>query len=209
MSGALGNLQLLRSTMYATQLFQTGKGWRYDRSISGGGVLATQNTHVVDLLLWMFGEIDEVSAHTRSLYSKSVEDYVHAHLGFASGLTGYLDASWSVRHYRSPTINIHVQGENGTLEVTDDSVSLYLDAAEGGFGPGWSSWSMPDLYRGVSFDIGGPHYTQQAEDFLTAVRTGAGVSSDVRSAYRTQCVVDAIYLSAAEHGRPISLANRT
>jgi predicted dehydrogenase len=202
-TGALGRLQMLRSSMYIGQLFRTGKGWRYDKASSGGGVLITQNAHVVDKLLWMFGDIQEVSGHIASLYSTTVEDHCHAVFRFRSGLLGYMDASWSARHYRTPTISIHVQGENGTLDVDDDSVRLFLEEARPQLPAGWSTWRKPDLYRGVTIDVGGPQYTTQLEEFLAAIRSGTPISSDVASAVRTQAVIEAVYESARAHGAPV------
>jgi predicted dehydrogenase len=206
-SGALGDLQMTRSSMYTGQLFRTGEGWRYDRNASGGGVLITQNSHVIDQLLWMFGEIEEVNGQIASLYSASVEDYCHAVLRFRSGLCGYMDASWSARHYRTPTISIHVQGANGTLDVDDDCVRLHLLAARAGWPAEWTTWRKPDLYQGVEIDIGGPQYTLQLREFIDAIRTGAPVASDVASAARTQAVIDAIYESANMHGKPVRPAD--
>ena len=207
-SGALGKLQMFRSSMYIGQLFKPGKGWRYDKNASGGGVLITQNTHVIDKLLWMFGEVEDVNGRTSALYSTGVEDYCHAVLRFRSGLLGYLDASWSARHYRTPTISIHVQGIDGTLDVDDDQVRLFLDKSCPPFSAGWSSWRKPDLYRGVSVDIGGPQYTIQMEKFIAAIRSGAAIECDVASAFSVQTVVDAIYRSADANGitvKPVPL----
>jgi predicted dehydrogenase len=203
--GALGRPQMLRASMYVAQLFSGGKGWRYDKAVSGGGVLITQAAHLVDQLLWLFGDVSQVSAHTASLYSTAVEDHVHAYLHFRCGLRGYVDASWSARHYRTPSMAIHAQGEGGTLDVDDDHVRLFLDDAVDPFPAGWSEWRQPDLYRGVSFDIGGPQYTLQAEAFLAAVGGGISPESDVRSAHRVQRVIDAIYASAERDGAPVAL----
>ena len=35
--------------MYVSQLFKKGKGWRYDKEKSGGGVIITQASHAIDL----------------------------------------------------------------------------------------------------------------------------------------------------------------
>jgi len=201
-SGALGGLQMLRTSMYVAQLFTKGKGWRYEQKESGGGVLITQNGHVIDKLLWMFGDLEYVTGQTNTLYSSTVEDYAHAYFAFKSGLTGFMDASWSARHFRTPTISIHVQGEHGTLDVNDDDVRLHLEKAHGDLPADWSIWRGPDLYQGVPFDIGGPQYTRQAIDFLEAVRTGTTVETDVKSGFKTQSVVDAIYRSAQQNGAP-------
>jgi predicted dehydrogenase len=204
-SGVLGKKQFFRSSMYIGQLFKKGKGWRFDKEASGGGVLMTQNSHLLDKLLWFFGEIDCVSSHIKSLYSETVEDLVHAYISFKNGLTGYMDASWSARHYRMVTIQIHVQGENGTLDVNDDQIQLYLDKSNDDFSKGWSTWKKPDLYRPVIFDIGQPQYTRQAEEFLSAVQGKGKVDSDINSAYLTQCAVEAIYQSADNNGAPVTI----
>jgi predicted dehydrogenase len=202
--GVLGRLQMLRSTMYVAQLFREGKGWRYDPAVSGGGVLMTQNSHLVDMLLWMFGQVELVSAHTSRLYSQAVEDHAHVFFHFANGLRGFLDASWSARHYRTPTMAIHVQGEGGTLDVTDDRVGLFLSTASHGMDAGWHEWRKPDLYRGVPFDIGGSQYTLQAVQFLDAIRGIGSVESDVASALEVQKVISAAYESAARQGAPVA-----
>ncbi len=204
-SHVLGRLIHLRSTMYVSQLFKAGKGWRYERRTSGGGVLITQNSHLIDLLQWLFGPISGVSGHVKSWYSKDVEDFAHAQFEFASGLTGYMDTSWSIRHYRSVDLWIDVQAENGTLTITDDAVKVFLDDASGDFPRGWSVWRKPDLFRGVEVDIGGPEYTRQDTEFLAAVANGEKVECDILNALRVQLVIDAIYESAASKGKQVCL----
>jgi predicted dehydrogenase len=204
-SGALGNGQMLRSNMYIWQLFKAGKGWRYSKRESGGGVLITQNSHLLDLLLWYFGDIDSVSARTRNLYSADVEDYAHVVMTFRSGLLGYLDASWSARHHRTPTISISYQAENGTLDVDDDEVRLYLEEPAGEYASGWTIWKKPDLPTTAIIDIGGSHYTDQMQEFLAAARGQGQVSSDVASAIKVQYVLDAAYKSALNRGTPMTI----
>jgi len=196
----LGSVRMIRSSMYIEQLLKPGEGWRYDPNVSGGGVLITQNSHVIDKLRWLFGEIADVSGHTNRVVSSQVEDHAHAYFRFMSGAEGFLDASWSARHYRTPTISIHAQGDNGTLDVTDDEVRLFLDTPQAGHKSGWTTWRTPDLYESVPLDIGGTHYTRQMLDFLRAVRDRTAVESDVVSALRTQQVIDAIYSSASQGG---------
>jgi predicted dehydrogenase len=205
-SGVLGKITMIRSSMYIEQLLKPGEGWRYDPDLSGGGVLITQNSHLVDKLLWMFGDIAGVSGYTNKLVSRNVEDHVHAYLEFDSGAVGFIDASWSVRHFRTPTISIHAQGENGTLDVSDDDVRLFLDGPRADIPSGWSNWRKPDLYRSAPLDIGGTQYTFQMMDFLQAVSERADVESNVASGIRTQRVLDAIYESARQRGASVSVS---
>lgn len=192
-NGLLGKLVYLNASMYVSQVFLKGRGWRYKKESSGGGVLTTLASHLVDLLLWLFGDISLVNGNTKSFYSKDVEDFVHSYLMFKSGLEGYLDASWSVRNYRLPEVRIEVHGEKGMLVVNDDYVKTYLDKESS-----WTTYFKQDLYRGVDFDLGGPEYTLEDEYLLECIRNRRKAESDVFDGFKVQKVVEAIYRSASE-----------
>jgi predicted dehydrogenase len=123
-----------------------------------------------------------VSGHTQRLYSEEVEDAAHGVFNFASGLKASIDTSWSERHHRTLTMNISLQAENGTLEFNEDEVKVYLDSPAQGLPEGWSTWKKPDLFQGVSIDVGGPHYTRQAEAFVESIRNNKPVHNDARAA---------------------------
>ncbi len=201
-SGVLGKLITFHSTIYVAQLFKTGKGWRYSKKQAGGGVLAGQGTHLVDLLNWFFGPVDKVTGHTKNWYSKEVEDFAHVHFEFKSGVSGWMDSSWSIRHHRLLQVNIEIHAEKGNLFVCDDYVKMYLDDPADGFSAGWTNWYNPDLFKGVEIDVGGPHYSRQGIAFIDAVKSGNPVASDLRNAFEVQKIVDAIYKSAENHGQP-------
>lgn len=204
-SGALGRLINFNATIYVSQLFKTGKGWRYNKKESGGGVVIGQATHLIDLLKWYFGPIHWVCAHTKNWYSQEVEDFAHVHFEFKSGLTGWFDSSWSVRHHRLLELNILLHGENGNLVVSDDVVKLYLDTSSNGFRAGWTNFYKPDLFQGVEIDLGGPQYTRQDIGLIDAIKNGKKVESDVKNAFEVQTIVDAIYASATNHGQPVQV----
>ncbi|MCK5146672.1 Gfo/Idh/MocA family oxidoreductase [bacterium] len=204
-SGVLGSLITFRSTIYVSQLFKKGEGWRYSRESSGGGVVIGQGTHLIDLLKWFFGPAIRVNGHTRSFYSSEVEDFAHVNLAYKSGLTGWMDSSWSVRHHRLMQVEIHVNAENGTLTVTDDFVKLFLDRKNKNYEAGWTQYYKPDLFEGVEIDLGGPFYTRQLVEFIDAVKKNREVEGDIRNAYEVQRIVDAIYKSAQQHGAPVDL----
>jgi predicted dehydrogenase len=147
-----------------------------------------------------------VSAHSRNLYSREVDDEIHAYTGFRNGLEGFIDCSWSYRGYRTITINISVQGENGNLVCSDDEVSLYLEEPRDEFAAGWTNFQRPDLFQGVEFDLAGSSYTRQASEFLQVINKTEKlkeqtIGSDIQSAYRVQCIMDAIYESSKVRGK--------
>ncbi len=201
-TGILGRVIHFRGTVYVSQLFRRGKGWRYDPQRSGGGVVSAQATHLIDLLYWYFGRAALVSGHTRAWYSEQVEDFAHAWIEFENGARGWIDSSWSMRHHRLMEVEINLSCEYGSLTVSDDSLKLFLDQKKGRFNAGWTSWRRPDLFEGVEIDLGGPQYTRQDKDFIRAIREGGSVESDLASSLEVQRIVDAFYRSADSQGKP-------
>jgi predicted dehydrogenase len=204
-AGVLGDIVAYNATMYVSQLFKRGKGWRYKKENSGGGVVITQNSHLIDLLIWYFGEVKAVNGFTRSYYSSETEDFAHAYLEFKDGVTGWFDASWSVRHHRMVEISLNIEAENGTLMVNDDEVRLFLEKPAKGYQEGWTTYTKPELFSGVEIDVGGPQYTRQDRHFVDAVIQGNPTDCDVKTAYRAQEVTDAIYESAKNGGNRVVL----
>jgi len=201
-SGALGTLHRLSASIYISQLFKPGQGWRYDKKVAGGGVLLAQGSHLLDLLTWYFGPVKNVNAQTQCVYNPQIEDFAHLALEFQSGLRGFFDCSWSVRFRRTVEINIDVLGQNGSLLVSDDTVRLFLEAPFQQWPAGWSTWTAVDLYRGVSVDIGGPQYTREDEAFVQSVRDRKATQPDLAQALHVQRIVDAAYVSSEKNGAP-------
>ncbi|MEM0030026.1 MAG: Gfo/Idh/MocA family oxidoreductase [Candidatus Nitrosocaldus sp.] len=202
-SNILGELIYVKGTMYLTQVFASGKGWRFKRSESGGGVMLELASHLVDMLQWYFGTVKSVASITRGYYSSEVEDFAHAMLRFENGLTGYLDASWSVRNYRLPEMSIEVHGSNGTMLVNDDYIRITLDDASKAssvdglsIGEGLTTIYKQDLFKGVPIDIGGVEYTREDMHVVECVKERRQSMINVFEAAKVQAVIDAIYNSA-------------
>ena len=199
----LGEIFAFNATTYVSQLFKSGKGWRYSPQESGGGVLIIQGIHAIDMLCWFFGMPRAVNARTKAAYSKKVEDFGHMVLSWENGLMGWLDSSWSVDNYRLLTTTFKINGENGTLFVDDDTVKLYLRKECNGFLKGWTVETKPELFSGVAIDIGGPHFTKQDEDFIDSIISDRRLESDIKNAYRIQKLIDCIYKSADSDGETV------
>ena len=86
-----------------------------------GGVLADIGTHVLDLLLWWFGDVAGFEYWDDA--AGGVEADAVMHLEMASGVTGRVELS-RTRDLRNSCV---IRGERGTLEVgtkTDSTVTL-------------------------------------------------------------------------------------
>lgn len=197
-SNVLGDILHFKGSMYLTQVFTKGKGWRFKRAESGGGVLLELASHLIDLLLWYLGNVDSVVSTVKNYYSTEVEDFVHAILRLENGLTGYIDTSWSVRNYRLPEINIEIHGSNGTLFVNEDYIRLTLDNRSDklDMNAGITTLYKQDLFKGVPIDIGGIEYTKEDMHVIQHVKDNKQSMLNVFEGSKVQAVIDAIYNSA-------------
>ena len=202
-SGALGDILNVKGTVYVSQLFKQGKGWRYDSKVSGGGALLSQGSHLLDLLYWYFGPVKRVNADILSVYSQGIEDFAHVMLNFDSGLKGWIDSSWSVRFKRKMELRLEILGKNGSLIISDDTLDLFLDSAVGPYNAGKTFLSANDLFTGVNFDVGGAKFTYQDQEFVNAIKENRETSPSILEGYHIQKVVDGCYNSAKSNGAPV------
>ena len=130
-SGVIGEpLHLVYSTQLSHGRYMP-HGWLFDKEL-GGGWIGAFASHIVDMLHWLFGEIEVVYAQTRidarqhkgkdpsdkTLYQATAEDAVVAHFQMASGVTVNLDTSFAVAINRPPEIILY--GSEGAIELLPD-----------------------------------------------------------------------------------------
>lgn len=90
--------------------------WLSDSQKSGGGVLLNAGIHLVNLLITLFGKVEQVTAffENRVLPASTGEDTARCEMLFNGGIPCRLDASW-VMTAPSPFEQIIVAGEKGSL----------------------------------------------------------------------------------------------
>lgn len=194
-NGAIGEIQFFRAYSYLSDIFHQGGGWRFKKGL--GGALLEHGPHLLDLLLWYFGDVRNISAKERSFYSKDVEDYVHAMFEFESGTLGALDISWSVRNYRLPETSLEIQGTNGILKVSDDIIRMELDSdVKGVVEAGKHTFQKPAFDTSVEFLLGEPEFTLEDKSFLYAVERKESIEPDFRTASKVNQLIDRIHEEA-------------
>lgn len=194
--GVIGRVHRFRSTMYTSEVFGKKKGWYYDKSRSGGGAVINIASHLLYLVYWYFGRPASVFARARSIYSDGVEDDATALMEFSDGVSGSLDVSWSVPGYRLPYMDLHVEGENGTLELTNDYAKLYLYKAQKKFPKEWTTIHKIDMPVSSPFELGAEGLYEEDLDFIGRCldRTPAAVTW--QDGLEVQRIIEAIYRSA-------------
>jgi predicted dehydrogenase len=187
----IGEITKIKSSVYQSQFLKKPSGWRFDRKISGGGVLIDLGSHLIDLLLWYFGKISKIEGSESFNYNQEIEDTVNAKLEFENGIIGEMEASWNIKNHRLQETTITIKGTLGNIKVKEDYIKISFKNKEDE-----KIIYRQELSSGVPIDVGGPEYTREDIDFINYIKDNKQPMIDVFSAMKTQCVIDTIYRAA-------------
>jgi predicted dehydrogenase len=158
--------------------------WRGSWKGEGGGVLVNQSPHQLDLLLWYFGEVEEVFGYWANLNHPyiEVEDTAVAVVRFKSGALGNIVVSNS----QNPAINVRVSvhGSNGiSVGVQTDGGAMFVagvtTAIEAPYNDIWTvpgeeanlaKWKAEDAQLFNSIKPMEYFHRLQIQDFLQAIQ---------------------------------------
>lgn len=193
---------------WRTQEYYDSGGWRGTWQLDGGGALMNQAIHNVDLLAWLMGDVESVTAMTATLAHDriEVEDTAVAILRFKSGALGVIEAATSTFPGLLKRTEIH--GDRGSARVEQDDITLWefqlkapsddeILAKMGGPSGFKAGASDP---RGITH-VG---HQDQLTDFLQAIDQGRPSIVDGREGRKAVEIIRAIYASAIAE-RPVHL----
>jgi predicted dehydrogenase len=177
--------------------------WWSERS-KGGGIFGALGSHLIDSLLWWFGDIEEVTAQLGTFISHrpmpdgkgtgevTADEDVAVLLRFASGARCTVDLTGAARPGR---LLLEAYGSAGALAIEDDERLLTATGTGG-----WEPAEIPSrLVRQVAGDPRLAPFVELAERLVTRVRGGETAEfADFRQGLRVQAVMDAAHLSADE-----------
>ena len=182
-------------------------GPHYNRSLSGGGVLASTLVHSLDLSLWIGGSPEPISvsatmgrmfpqkrgelASEEIASNYDVEDFLNALVRFDNGVTYYLEGNWCSEHGNSH--GFEMTTTKGTLVFQPLSIMLDQDG------------SVVELTPEIPKDDKMMSVRDQDADLINRLRHGQKWDmQDHRSILNLHRIIDACYESARE-GREVLL----
>jgi len=197
----IGDVINFQATMYVSQVFKKGTGWRYDKKSSGGGVIMAHSSHLIDLLCWYLGYPSRIEAKCHKFYSDEIEDYGHIFFEYNDNKFGWIDCSWSADNYRTLTTNIKISGSNGEIRVGDDFLEVFLKDSIGDYNAGWHYFDKIDLYTPSAFDIGQDGYSDQNQDFIRKIQSNdpEDIKSNIYNGCIIQKIISKIYKSSSQN----------
>ena len=119
--GAIKRVQWTITSWYRPQAYHDSCTWRSTWKTEGGGLLINQCPHNLDILQWIFGVPDEISAHCEfgKYYDIEVEDEISVHMHYKSGLNCVFIASTG----EAPGTNrLEIAGSRGQLVLENNEM---------------------------------------------------------------------------------------
>jgi predicted dehydrogenase len=214
-AGRFGTVSLatVHIKWYRSREYYANGGWRGTYRFDGGGVLMNQGIHGIDLLQWLVGGVETVTAFTatRAHPGLEVEDVAAASLVFRSGALGAIEGTTGA--WPGDKIRIEISGFDGSVVLEDETIRAWRfrtplpedEDIRTRFGPREGSGS------GGATDpraIDSEGHRQQFSDFVAAIREDRSPRIDGVEALEAVAIVSAVYLSASER-RAIPLALAT
>ena len=160
---------------------------RSRKSGNGDGVLSDLGSHIVDMALWYFGNLEVESGKLTIASGLECEDAASFEVvGNSGNLNGHFGISWSMSEYRMPEFGMVIRGTDGTITANDDQVTLELKQKP------IARWYRHDLNDSVGFLIGAAEYFREDEDFINSVLNHKPVDSDFKSASKVDYLLDQV-----------------
>ena len=173
------------------------KGWFTQPEWAGGGTLLDNGCHLFDLLRWLVGDVESVSAYVGAVYHDvKVEDNGIALLRFENGALGEVDASWTYRGDQFENY-VHIFGSSGTILASSSPRRLQVHSEKLRSGRGLRGWIAP-------FTPPGEPHIAQVRDFVTCILKGGRPRVSGEDGRRALELVLAAYLSS-KTGRSMKL----
>lgn len=185
--GRLGDLLFVQARVpwYRSPEYYASGDWRGTWALDGGGAFMNQGVHYADLVCWLFGQPDVISAHCANLnHEIEVEDLALATYRLPGEVLGTLVAS--TLSYPGFSTVLSVNGTKGSLELVDGALTG-VELAQGTDGL--------DIGDTGSLGMPGGHIAQLG-DIVGALQDGRTAAVNGQDGYRALSFVLDVYRHA-------------
>ena len=180
----MGDTESFKAYAYSSDFLGSKKGSK--SSGSRGGALNDSGCHVIDLALWLLGDLvvqDVVSCTKNQLGS---ETSVSFNVSNSSDLRGHFDVSQSMPNYRMPEFGLSIECTHGRIDVNDDRLLLIPHSGE------MQKWYRHDLNDNAYFSIMDPEYFRENQYFANSVLKRLPCEPSFETASKVDCIIDQV-----------------
>ena len=184
---------------FRSEEYYQSAGWRGTWDLDGGGALMNQSIHAIDMILWLAGDWEEVSARCTNILHKGleVEDTAMAWVKFKSGAMGVIQGSTAC--YPGEPKRVELKGSTGSATLVDDMPTLWQFETELGQDEEVREWVKGAKIGGGASDpnaISIDGHRAQIEDFAAAITEGREPAIPGRDGKKAVELICAIYQSS-------------
>ena len=171
----------------AQSYYDHGGGWRGTWAMDGGGALANQGAHNIDLLLWFMGAPTRVYAETAvKTHDIETEDLGLVILNFESGAKGTILGTTTFPKNDYYAVEVH--GSDGAVLLQDSLGGPVRVVGEG----------LQEKLEGIGNSV-----SNAIEDMVQAIETDGSMRVDGHEGRRTVALLESVYASSRS-GLPVS-----
>jgi predicted dehydrogenase len=181
--GILGPLASFEAHAYSSDFAGMNSGSKMPNS--RGGALSDLGSHVIDLALWFFGNLEVESAVLELAAEGGSEDSASFKVD-RGDLRGEFRISWCKEGYRMPYFGLEIRGNKGVMKVSNDDLELTVK------GRGLTNWYRQDLDDHVDFLLGEAEYYREDEHFIKSVLTSIKADPDFATASKVDYIIDQV-----------------
>ncbi|EHK85626.1 dehydrogenase-like protein [Saccharomonospora azurea SZMC 14600] len=192
--GALGRVTAatVEVALWRSQEYFDSGAWRGTWKLDGGGALMNQGVHLVDLALWLLGDVEEVYAHTGLLAHERIEVEDTVTVTARTRDSALLTFLATTTAYGEIPIRMAIMGDGGSVVTESERITHY------------TSRTHPELPELPEVD----QQLAQLTDFVTAVRGGTTPLVTSAQARAAVAFIESVYTSGRT-GRPVRPATIT
>lgn len=199
-SGELGEIKrtiYIINNWFRAQSYYDSGGWRATWAGEGGGVLANQCPHNLDLWQWICGMPERVRAfcHFGKYHDIEVEDDVTAYVEYENGATGVFITSTG----EAPGTNrLEISADNGKVVLENGQITFWRTRVPGSqFLKEWpNGFGSPEVWKcEVPFRAGGEEHKGITRNWTQAILSGTPLLADGREGIRGVELANAMMLS--------------
>lgn len=208
-AGELGVPVCARGSMLETEIPWWGP--HHDRSLSGGGAIASTAVHMIDLLMWLAGNPQPLTAtaSVARLFPRKrgstapdperaerydAEDLAFGHVRFDSGFWLSIEGSWT---WDEPGSECRLALVGDRAQASAEPLRFWMER----------DGELVDVTGAASGDLDFPSSVRrEIEDVVERVRSGRSPEMRLEEAVDVQGVVDALYRSASL-GREVTVTD--
>jgi len=199
-SGEIGEMRRVVyqiTNWFRPQAYYDSGGWRATWAGEGGGVLANQCPHNIDLWQWICGMPARVRAfcYFGKYHEIEVEDDVTAYVEYPNGATGVFITTTG----EAPGTNrFEITGDRGKLLLENDTLTFWRtrESVAEFLRNSQEHFTKPECWKCDIPTRGGGGHAEITQNWVNAIRTGAPLLARGEEGIKGVQISNAMHLSA-------------